>query len=389
MDEVMNTGAAVSEETVTATAQTAEEAETGAASAGSGLPERRADGMRGEADPPGTPGGRIPSDAEKPADGEGEAAPASPQSTQPEKAQTEEESEPPSISLSVGGEEKTYTPEEAAPLVENGLKWQAFQESYDKLEYLAETIGKDIPALVDAMMASSEEAAVEKLKEQCGGNEEVAKKLYAYQKQERLSKLGEKKAASLRSKEEMTKAQRDKLQDTLAQGYIELAKEIPDKFPSFKDVPRPVVDSQANQSIDAANSAAANATASAVVAEGAAGRANAAAQAAEEVAQEVQGKLDRGELTGPKGDKGDTGPQGEKGEKGEAGKAPYIGEDGQWYAWDEDSGAYEDTGVSSTTLVDENSGQRVRMWFGTIAEYNALPEIRADTYYNILEGVVP
>ena len=89
---------------------------------------------------------------------------------------------------------------------------------------------------------SSEEAAVEKLKEQCGGNEEVAKKLYAYQKQERLSKLGEKKAASLRSKEEMTKAQRDKLQDTLAQGYIELAKEIPDKFPSFKDVPRPVVD---------------------------------------------------------------------------------------------------------------------------------------------------
>ncbi len=147
--------------------------------------------------------------------------------------------------------------------------------------------------------------------------------------------------------------------------------------------------SQANQSIDAANSAAANATASAVVAEGAAGRANAAAQAAEEVAQEVQGKLDRGELTGPKGDKGDTGPQGEKGEKGEAGKAPYIGEDGQWYAWDEDSGAYEDTGVSSTTLVDENSGQRVRMWFGTIAEYNALPEIRADTYYNILEGVVP
>ena len=137
MDEVTNTGAAVSEETVTATAQTAEESETGAASAGSGLPERRADGMRGEADPPGTPGGRIPSDAEKPADGEGDAAPASPQSTEPEKAQTEEESEPPSISLSVGGEEKTYTPEEAAPLVENGLKWQAF------LAFCASAISKE------------------------------------------------------------------------------------------------------------------------------------------------------------------------------------------------------------------------------------------------------
>ena len=40
----------------------------------------------------------------------------------------------------------------------------------------------------------------------------------------------------------MTKARRDQLQDTLAQGYIELVKEIPDKFASFKDVPRPVVD---------------------------------------------------------------------------------------------------------------------------------------------------
>ena len=61
---------------------------------------------------------------------------------------------------------------------------------------------------------------------------------------------------------------------------------------------------RANESIDAANSAAADAAASAVTADGAAGRANAAAQSAEEIAQEVQGKLDRGELTGPKGDPG-------------------------------------------------------------------------------------
>ncbi len=42
-------------------------------------------------------------------------------------------------------------------------------------------------------------------------------------------------------------------------------------------------------------------------ADAAAGRANTAAQSAEAIAQEVQGKLDRGELTGPKGDKGDKG----------------------------------------------------------------------------------
>ena len=64
---------------------------------------------------------------------------------------------------------------------------------------------------------------------------------------------------------------------------------------------------KANESIDAANNAAADAAVSAVTADGAAGRANAAAQSAEAIAQEVQGKLDRGELTGPKGDKGDKG----------------------------------------------------------------------------------
>lgn len=76
---------------------------------------------------------------------------------------------------------------------------------------------------------------------------------------------------------------------------------------------------QANESIDAANNAAADAAVSAVTADGAAGRANAAAQSAEAIAQEVQGKLYRGELTGPKGDKGDKGDAGPQGEKGDTG----------------------------------------------------------------------
>ena len=39
-------------------------------------------------------------------------------------------------------------------------------------------------------------------------------------------------------------------------------------------------------------------------------------------------------------------------------------------------------------MIDGNSGQSVRVWFGTVEEYNALEEIRGDTYYNILEGVL-
>lgn len=70
------------------------------------------------------------------------------------------------------------------------------------------------------------------------------------------------------------------------------------------------------------------------------------------------------------------------------GKGPYIGENGNWYVWNTKTGAFQDTGVPATGLTDQNSGATVKMWFGTITEYNALPVIREDTYYNILEGEV-
>lgn len=40
------------------------------------------------------------------------------------------------------------------------------------------------------------------------------------------------------------------------------------------------------------------------------------------------------------------------------------------------------------TLRDLNSGQRVRLWFGTLEEYNALEIIYSDVYYNIKESSV-
>ncbi len=39
-------------------------------------------------------------------------------------------------------------------------------------------------------------------------------------------------------------------------------------------------------------------------------------------------------------------------------------------------------------LLDENSGERVRMWFGTEEEYKALENIEEDVYYNIFEDEV-
>lgn len=40
--------------------------------------------------------------------------------------------------------------------------------------------------------------------------------------------------------------------------------------------------------------------------------------------------------------------KGERGEQGENGHSPYIGDNGNWYAWDEETEEYADTGVDAT-----------------------------------------
>lgn len=77
-------------------------------------------------------------------------------------------------------------------------------------------------------------------------------------------------------------------------------------------------------------------------------------------------------------------------EKAEAaiGKTSYIGDNGNWFEWDEQNKQFVDSGTPATALVDRNSGRQIHMWFGTIDEYNALSTIDSGVYYNILEGTV-
>lgn len=67
-----------------------------------------------------------------------------------------------------------------------------------------------------------------------------------------------------------------------------------------------------------------------------------------------------------------------------SGKPPVI-QNGTWWIWNAEKQQYQDTGLQAL-LVDVNSGANVQMWFGTVAEYNALTEIDPHIYYNILEG---
>ncbi len=79
-----------------------------------------------------------------------------------------------------------------------------------------------------------------------------------------------------------------------------------------------------------------------------------------------------------------------------AARYPRIGENGNWFVWDPGAGAFADTGCpaagsqgaagGSGSLTDQNSGRQVKVWFGTVAEYNALETVDPDVCYNILEG---
>ncbi len=76
-----------------------------------------------------------------------------------------------------------------------------------------------------------------------------------------------------------------------------------------------------------------------------------------------------------------------RGPQGAPGKPPVVGANGNWQTWDGEK--YIDTGYSATALHNENGGGLVRMWFGTVAEYNALDTIYSDVVYHILEGAIP
>lgn len=150
--------------------------------------------------------------------------------------------EPDKLTVTVDGEEKELTAEEVEPLIESGTRWDAFQESYEKLQFLASFVQKDVTAFIDALMESSEKTQIELLKSQCGDNEEVAKKLYEYQKAERLKSLADSKESERQQKQEKAKGKQEQTQERLAKEYIELSGEFPGKFSSFKDVPKSVVE---------------------------------------------------------------------------------------------------------------------------------------------------
>ena len=155
---------------------------------------------------------------------------------------------------------REFTAEEAAPLVEQGLKFEVFRPQYEKLRRAARAMRTDVPRLIERMAEISDEALRQQAIEACGGNEEAGQELYALRtaeseraaerakemhaariEQERLREDAERKAAQEQRK--------ISLEQRLADGYLELCREFPGRFPRFEDVPEPAVRLAAEQGL--------------------------------------------------------------------------------------------------------------------------------------------
>lgn len=170
----------------------------------------------------------------------GEVAVSSSDEDQPEENALEDEV-PKTISVTIDGEEKEYTPEELAPLIEGGHQWIETKPIIEKLKYLTTFTGQGIPQVIDTIVAAVEQGEYTKTLEACGGNEEIAKRLHEYQLKERKLQYETLKSEESNKKVFAVKTKQEQLNERLAADYIELAKECPDEFQSFKDVPKPVI----------------------------------------------------------------------------------------------------------------------------------------------------
>lgn len=187
-----------------------------------------------------------PADAAKetspePADSEADA--------EEEAAEKPAESEKPLVKVKFNKQERAYTAEEAAPLVEMGLKWDSFKEKHEKLKFLAQSHGKSVGELIDLLVNSNDKLLYRQTLSECSGNETAARRLFEVEKNERQRKFESAKAAEQEQAQREEQQERNQLQQRLADDFLTLSREVPDKYAKFADVPAPVVEAAVKENI--------------------------------------------------------------------------------------------------------------------------------------------
>lgn len=150
---------------------------------------------------------------------------------------------PPVVRVKFNKRERTYTTEEAAPLVEMGLKWDSFRPQHEKLRYIAVSQGKSVGELIDQLLNDSDGQLYRQLMDECGGNETAAGRLFEAQKAERQQRFEQSRAGELEQERQDLEELQSSLEQRLADDFLMLINEVPGRFGGFEDVPAAVVES--------------------------------------------------------------------------------------------------------------------------------------------------
>lgn len=167
---------------------------------------------------------------------EEDAATAAPEQTDGTGDTGAGEAPPFQLGVQFHDEHRTLTEEEAVGYAEKGMLYDELTPMLDKLRLMAAGCDKTLPEMVDELMASHDNARLQQLMTETGGNEEIAKRLLQAEQAERQRTFERKQAESATAE----KSQREQLTQRLAAEYVEAAKEFPE-LKEFKDLPESVV----------------------------------------------------------------------------------------------------------------------------------------------------
>lgn len=144
-----------------------------------------------------------------------------------------EEATPITVPVRYRHESRALTLDEASAWSQKGM---CYEPIYEDLRHLAVTMGKSVPEFVETLKAANEHSLYERLLEEAGGNEDVAKRLLELEKQKFNAAYDASKNADLDAEKSETTA----LQERLAADFEELRAEYPE-VTEFKQLPQAVV----------------------------------------------------------------------------------------------------------------------------------------------------
>ena len=180
--------------------------------------------------------------AASPVDAETTEEPVETQSTEPVAEHGEgttppsegaEEATPITVPVRYRHESRALTLDEASAWSQKGM---CYEPIYEELRHLAVTMGKSVPEFVETLKAANEHSLYDRLLEEAGGNEDVAKRLLELEKQKFNAAYDASKNADL----DAEKSEGAALQERLAADFEELSAEYPE-VTEFKQIPQAVV----------------------------------------------------------------------------------------------------------------------------------------------------